>query len=91
MCRHSLVSDEQFGFSAGHSTGDAVTYILQQLHNAIDEKQEAKLICLDICNIHFTVCIDVLCQDRFHWSVTSICPSHKIPYRICRAIGVLSI
>ena len=37
----------QFGFRAGHSTGDALPYIVQQLHDAIDKKQEARLICLD--------------------------------------------
>ena len=37
ICVLSLISDKQFGFRAGHSTSDALTYIVQ-LHNAIDEK-----------------------------------------------------
>ena len=43
-----VISDRQFGFRAGHSTGNASTYIVQQLQNAIEEKHEAGLICLDI-------------------------------------------
>ena len=48
VCRHSLISDKQVRFRAGHSTGNASTYTVQQLCNVIDEKQEAGLICLDI-------------------------------------------
>ena len=48
MCRHSLISDKQIRFRAGHSTGDASTYTVQHLCNVIDKKQEAGLICLDI-------------------------------------------
>ena len=36
-CRHILISDKQFGFKVVHNA-----------HSAIDEKQEARLICLDI-------------------------------------------
>lgn len=41
MSRYSLQTN-----SACHSTGVAITYIVQQLNNAIYEKQEVKLICL---------------------------------------------
>ena len=53
MCRHSLISDKQFG--VGHSTSDVLTYIVQQLHNAIDEKQEARLICFDTSSAFYRV------------------------------------
>ena len=46
MSRHSLFYDKHFGFRAGHSTGDALTYIVQQLHNA-----KARLICFDISRV----------------------------------------
>ena len=35
VCRQRLISDTQCGFRAGHSTCDVVTYIVQQLHNAL--------------------------------------------------------
>ena len=43
MCRYSLISDKQFGFRAGHSTDDALIYIVEQPYNATDENQDAKL------------------------------------------------
>jgi hypothetical protein len=48
ISKHRLISDKQFGFRAGHSTADALTYICQNLHNAMDKRQESRLICLDI-------------------------------------------
>ncbi|CAH1239463.1 Hypp5830 [Branchiostoma lanceolatum] len=46
--KNSLISDKQFGFRAGHSTADALTYVTQHLHDAKDKRQESRLICLDI-------------------------------------------
>ncbi|XP_019634595.1 PREDICTED: uncharacterized protein LOC109477686 [Branchiostoma belcheri] len=46
--KNILLSDKQFGFRAGHSTADALTYVTQHLHDAKDKRQESRLICLDI-------------------------------------------
>ncbi len=46
--KHQLISDKQFGFRAGHSTADALTYVSQNLHDTKDKRQESRLICLDI-------------------------------------------
>lgn len=48
ICKHRLISDKQFGFRAGYSTADALTYISQNLHDTMDKRQESRLICLDI-------------------------------------------
>ena len=48
ICKHRLISDKQFGFRAGHSTADALTYVTQNLHDAKDKRHESRLICLDI-------------------------------------------
>ena len=40
ICKNRLISDKQFGFRAGYSTSDALTYISQNLHDALDKKQE---------------------------------------------------
>ena len=45
---HKLISDRQFGFRAGHSTSDALTYIAQRLSNTINDREEARVVCLDI-------------------------------------------
>ena len=45
---HKLISDKQFGFRAGHSTSDALTYIAQRLTNTINDREEARVVCLDI-------------------------------------------
>ena len=45
---HKLISDWQFGFRAGHSTSDALTYIAQRLSNTINDREEARVVCLDI-------------------------------------------
>ena len=45
---HKLISDRQFGFRAGQSTSDALTYIAQCLSNTISDKEEARVVCLDI-------------------------------------------
>ena len=39
---HKLISDRQFGFRAGHSTSD------QRLSNTINDREEARVVCLDI-------------------------------------------
>jgi len=46
--KHQLISDKQFGFRAGHSTADALTYVTQKLLDTKDKRQESRLICLDI-------------------------------------------
>ena len=46
--KHRLISDKQFGFRAGHSTADALTYVTQTLHDARDKTHESRLICLNI-------------------------------------------
>ena len=45
---HKLISDRQFGFRAGRSTSDALTYIAQRLSNTINDREEARVVCLDI-------------------------------------------
>ena len=45
---HQLLSNRQFGFRAGHSTSDALTYIAQRLTNSINDREEARIVCLDI-------------------------------------------
>ena len=45
---HKLISDRQFGFRAGHSTSDALTYIAQRLSNTINDREKARVVCLDI-------------------------------------------
>ena len=45
---HKLISDQQFGFRAGHSTSDALTYVAQRLTNTINNREEARVVCLDI-------------------------------------------
>ena len=45
---HKLISDRQFGFRAGHSTSDALTYIAQRLSNTISDREETRVVCLDI-------------------------------------------
>ena len=45
---HRLVSGRRFGFGAGHSTSDALTYIAQRLSNTINDREEARVVCLDI-------------------------------------------
>ena len=37
---HKLISDRQFGFRAGHSTSDALTYIAQRLSNTINDREK---------------------------------------------------
>ena len=44
---HKLVSEKQFGFRAGNSTSDALTYIAQCPTNIIDDREEAQVVCLD--------------------------------------------
>ena len=48
VCRHRLISDKPFGFRDIHCTGDDLIYSMQQLRKVIDEKQDIRLICLDI-------------------------------------------
>ena len=48
ICKYRLISDKQFRFRAGYSTADALTYVAQNLQDALDKKQEGRLICLDI-------------------------------------------
>ena len=43
-----LISKQQFGFRAGHSTSDALTYVSQRLTNTINNREEARVVCLDI-------------------------------------------
>ena len=43
-----LISDRQFGFGAGRSASGALTYIAQCLSNAINDRKEARVMCLDI-------------------------------------------
>lgn len=45
---HQLLSNRQFGFRAGHSTSDALTYVAQRLTNSINDREEARIVCLDI-------------------------------------------
>ena len=45
---HKLIFDPQFGFRASHSTSDALTYIAQRLSNTINDREEARVVCLDI-------------------------------------------
>ena len=40
---HKLISDRQFGFRAGHSTSDSLTYIAQGLSNTINDREEARV------------------------------------------------
>ena len=44
--KHRHISDKQFGFRAGYSTADALTYITQNLHDANDKRQESRLMSL---------------------------------------------
>jgi len=46
--KNRLISNNQFGFRAGHSTTDALTFVSQLLHDTKDRRQESRLICLDI-------------------------------------------
>ncbi|XP_072044883.1 uncharacterized protein [Amphiura filiformis] len=43
-----LISKQQFGFRAGHSTSDALTYVSQRLTNTLKNREEARVVCLDI-------------------------------------------
>ena len=52
---HKLISDRQFGFRAGRSTSDALTYIAQRLSNTINDREEARVVCLDIINYNTLV------------------------------------
>lgn len=45
---HQLISNRQFGFRAGHSTSDALTYVTQSLTNSMNNREEARMTCLDI-------------------------------------------
>ncbi|XP_072051972.1 uncharacterized protein [Amphiura filiformis] len=45
---HHLISPRQFGFRAGHSTSDALTYVSQCLANSLNNREEARVVCLDI-------------------------------------------
>jgi len=45
---NKLISNKQFGFRAGHSTSDALTYVSQRLTNSLNNREEARVICLDI-------------------------------------------
>ena len=46
--QHNLISEQQSGFRSGHSISDALTYMTQRLINSINNKEEARLVCLDI-------------------------------------------
>ena len=46
--QHHLISIQQFGFRAGHSTSDALTYVSQSLTNCLNNREEARVVCLDI-------------------------------------------
>ena len=46
--QHHLISPRQFGFRAGHSTSDALTYVSQCLANSLNNREEARVVCLDI-------------------------------------------
>ena len=46
--QHHLISPRQFGFRAGHSTSDALTYVSQCLANLLDNREEAWVVCLNI-------------------------------------------
>ena len=45
---NDLISNKQFGFRAGHSTSDALTYVSQCLTNSLNNREEARIVCLDI-------------------------------------------
>ena len=46
--QHHLISPWQFGFRAGHSTSDALTYVSQCLANSLNNREETQVVCLDI-------------------------------------------
>ena len=46
--QHHLISLWQFGYRAGHSTSDALTYVSQWLANLPNKREEARVVCLDI-------------------------------------------
>ena len=45
--QHHLISPRQFGFRAGHSKSDALTYVSQCLANSLNNREEARIVCLD--------------------------------------------
>ena len=48
LIQHHLISPRQFGFRARHSTSDALTYVSQCLANSLNNREEARVVCLHI-------------------------------------------
>ena len=66
--QHHLISPRQFGFRAGHSTSDALTYVSRCLANLLNNREEGSSALTS--EESFTVCGTLVCLKNFlHWGL----------------------